>query len=98
MEMVLKLIALGVFGYTKSMWNIFDGLVVLMSIVDAIIEIAYASDSGDFTIIRSLRLVSIERFILIIFSLSYNLSPHSPLPSMDLGSAKIVKRVTTIFF
>jgi len=58
MEMLLKLIALGIFGYVKSMWNIFDGIVVLMSIVDVIIEIAIKSDNGDFTIIRSLRLVS----------------------------------------
>ncbi|XP_066925644.1 sodium channel protein 1 brain-like isoform X3 [Clytia hemisphaerica] len=56
LEMVLKLIALGLIGYTKSMWNIFDGLVVLMSIVDVIIEITIARDNGDFTIIRSLRL------------------------------------------
>ena len=67
--MVLKLIALGPVGYTKSMWNIFDGLVVLMSIIDVIIEIAFAANNGDFTIIRSLRLVRFyfyESFIFMV--------------------------------
>ncbi|XP_057305572.1 sodium channel protein 1 brain-like isoform X3 [Hydractinia symbiolongicarpus] len=55
-EMVLKLIAFSPFGYVKSKWNIFDGLVVILSVIDLCIEIATTTDNGDFTIIRSLRL------------------------------------------
>ena len=84
--MVLKLIALGPVGYTKSMWNIFDGLVVLMSIIDVIIEIAVSANNGDFTIIRSLRLVkflnffqTFKRKVLALLRIYlFNIGPISP--------------------
>ena len=56
--MVLKLIAFTLRGYIASKWNVFDGLVVILSIIDLFVEIFVTAESnGDFTIIRSLRLV-----------------------------------------
>ena len=36
LEMVIKLLALGVRGYLSDSWNIFDGLVTLMGLADLI--------------------------------------------------------------
>ena len=58
--MILKIVALTPKGYTTSKWNIFDGLVVLLSVIDLVMEISTKTENGDFTILRSFRLVSLS--------------------------------------
>lgn len=57
--MILKLIALGVKKYVKIAWNLFDGIIVLMSIVDMAIEYASGSGGGGLSVLRTFRLVSV---------------------------------------
>lgn len=40
MEMILKLFALGFFEYVADSFNIFDGLVVVLSIVEIILDVS----------------------------------------------------------
>ncbi len=40
MEMVLKLFALGFFEYVADSFNLFDGLVVVLSIVEIILDVS----------------------------------------------------------
>lgn len=58
MEMVLKLIASGLRGYLKSRWNIFDGFIVVISIVDLILELAKIGNGAGLSVLRTFRLVS----------------------------------------
>lgn len=53
MEATLKIIALGLFRYLKEKWNVFDILVVSLSLI----ELATAGNKA-FSILRSFRLVS----------------------------------------
>lgn len=58
--MVLKLIALGPRGYVNSRWNIFDGFIVVISIVDLILERVVKVGSGaGLSVLRTFRLVSL---------------------------------------
>ena len=57
--MVLKVTAFGPCGYVKSRWNIFDGFIVVISIVDLILERVVNVGSGaGLSVLRTLRLVS----------------------------------------
>ena len=57
--MILKLIALGVKKYVKIAWNVFDGVIVIMSIVDMIMEYAKVGGAGGaLSVLRTFRLVS----------------------------------------
>ena len=58
MEMVLKLVALGLRGYCKTRWNIFDGFIVVISIVDLILELANIMSGAELSVLRTFRLVS----------------------------------------
>lgn len=59
LEMVLKLTALGPRGYVKSRWNIFDGFIVVISIVDLILERGIKVGNGaGLSVLRTFRLVS----------------------------------------
>lgn len=59
LEMVLKLTAFGPCGYVKSRWNIFDGFIVVISIVDLLLERVVKVGSGaGLSVLRTLRLVS----------------------------------------
>ena len=40
LEMVLKLFALGFFEYAADSFNIFDGIVVIMSLVEIILDVS----------------------------------------------------------
>ena len=57
-EMILKLLAFGLRRYLKSRWNLFDGLVVFISMVDILVEVVTKKDNGSLSILRSFRLVS----------------------------------------
>ena len=56
-EMILKLIALSPSGYVKSRWNIFDGVVVLVSILDIVLTIYQAANNTGTSVLRTFRLV-----------------------------------------
>ena len=60
-EMILKLIAFTPKGYVKSTWNLFDGLVVIISIIDLILEFFNLLSGTGTSVIRTFRLV--RRFI-----------------------------------
>ena len=55
--MALKLIGFGPKEYIKSRWNIFDGFIVVTSVVDLALElVAYSSGAG-LNVLRTFRLV-----------------------------------------
>lgn len=58
LEMILKLVALTWRGYIKSGWNIFDGVVVVISLVDAVLTLSTEIDNTGANMLRSFRLVS----------------------------------------
>lgn len=59
MEMVLKLVALGLRGYCKTRWNIFDGFIVVISIVDLILELANIMSGAELSVLRTFRLLRV---------------------------------------
>eukprot|EP00794_Sanderia_malayensis_P009765 gene9765-10764_t len=58
-EMILKLIAYGLKRYLRSRWNLFDGLVVIISMVDLLVELVTHSDNSSLSILRSFRLLRV---------------------------------------
>ncbi|XP_048586351.1 sodium channel protein 1 brain isoform X2 [Nematostella vectensis] len=60
LEMILKLIALGFLGYIRVAWNIFDGIVVIISIVDFIVN-KFVPDAGGtgISVLRTFRLLRV---------------------------------------
>ncbi|RDD37340.1 Sodium channel protein 60E [Trichoplax sp. H2] len=57
-EMTLKLIAFGFTGYIQSKWNVFDGIVVIISLVDLLLEFISIS-SNSLSVLRTLRLLRV---------------------------------------
>lgn len=57
--MILKLIAFKFRGYIKSRWNIFDGVVVVISLIDTVLTLSNFIDNTGTSVLRSFRLVSI---------------------------------------
>jgi len=56
LEMLLKLLALGIRNYIKDAFNIFDSVVVIVSTVDiAVTFLIYGQDSGSNSAISALR-------------------------------------------
>ena len=60
LEMILKLIALRPRGYIKSRWNIFDGVVVVISLIDTVLTLSNLIDNTGTSVFRSFRLVSAQ--------------------------------------
>lgn len=60
MEMILKLVALGLRGYVSNRWNIFDGVVVIISVIDFIVVNTQGTDGTGTSVLRAFRLVSIQ--------------------------------------
>ena len=58
--MILKLIALKPRGYIKSRWNVFDGVVAVISLIDTVLTLSNLIDSTGTSVFRSFRLVSDE--------------------------------------
>ena len=58
LEMILKMIALKPRGYIKSPWNIFDGVVAVISLIDTVLTLSNLIDSTGTSVFRSFRLVS----------------------------------------
>lgn len=62
LEMVFKIIAFGVKGYVRDPFNLFDGILVMISLVGMAIEIFSGTDSGKtnvITVFRSIRVLRI---------------------------------------
>ncbi|PKU37262.1 voltage-dependent t-type calcium channel subunit alpha-1h [Limosa lapponica baueri] len=59
LEMLLKLLAFGLFGYIKNPYNIFDGIIVVISVW----EIIGQSDGG-LSVLRTFRLLRVLKLIL----------------------------------
>lgn len=57
-EMIVKLIALGPMYYIQGRWNIFDGIIVIISLVDTGLELADFRESSGTSVFRTFRLVS----------------------------------------
>ncbi|XP_041062088.1 voltage-dependent T-type calcium channel subunit alpha-1H-like [Carcharodon carcharias] len=58
LEMILKLLAFGIFGYIKNPYNIFDGIVVIISVW----EIIGQSDGG-LSVLRTFRLLRVLKLV-----------------------------------
>ena len=62
-EMVMKLIGLGIRNYLRDKFNIFDGVIVIISLVDFSITISGklqdGEESGIFSALRALRLLRV---------------------------------------
>ncbi|XP_038675349.1 voltage-dependent T-type calcium channel subunit alpha-1H isoform X3 [Scyliorhinus canicula] len=58
LEMILKLLAFGLFGYIKNPYNIFDGIVVIISVW----EIIGQSDGG-LSVLRTFRLLRVLKLV-----------------------------------
>ena len=56
--MILKLLALGPVFYIQSKWNLFDGVIVIVSVIDTLMEFTNVSDNKSGTsVFRTFRLV-----------------------------------------
>lgn len=58
LEMIIKMVGLGLRGYCADSFNVFDGTVVTISIVELILA-ALGTEGGGLAILRSLRLVRV---------------------------------------
>jgi hypothetical protein len=61
-EMVVKIIAFGILGYVRDSFNLFDGILVIISLVGMVIEAASEGGSGGtnvITVFRSIRVLRI---------------------------------------
>jgi len=64
-EMFIKLVGLGVNGYLSDNWNIFDGLIVIVSDIEFLASIAASSDEsgGAISAFRAFRLLRVLRLL-----------------------------------
>ena len=68
--MVLKVTAFGPRGYVKSRWNIFDGFIVVISIIDLILELVNIGSGAGLSVLRTFRLVSDLQWNLAVLFLN----------------------------
>lgn len=62
LEMMLKIIAMGCVGYCSKAFNIFDGVIVLLSTIEVVVTFSIQDNNyegGAFTVFRSFRLLRI---------------------------------------
>lgn len=64
-EMILKLIGLGIVGYLSDQWNIFDGIIVIVSLID----IFMPSSNSSFTALRTFRLLRVFKLLKFLHGL-----------------------------
>lgn len=57
LEMILKLMVFGPKGYVKSRWNIFDGFIVIISVIDLMAELLITEHDSGLSVLRTFRLV-----------------------------------------
>ncbi|XP_074630746.1 sodium channel protein 1 brain-like isoform X1 [Acropora palmata] len=59
MEMVLKLIAFGPKEYCKNKWNLFDGAIVILSVLDMALTYSNTIDGAGLSVLRTFRLLRV---------------------------------------
>ena len=57
MEMILKLVAFGIKEYCKNKWNLFDGTIVILSVLDMVLTYSGAISGAGLSVLRTFRLV-----------------------------------------
>merc|ERR1719397_1553093 len=64
-EMIIKLIGLGFKGYVSDNWNVFDGLIVIVSVIESLTALASPSQEGGGAIsaLRAFRLLRVLRLL-----------------------------------
>ena len=62
-EMIAKLIGLGVKNYVKDKFNIFDGIIVIISLVDFTLNFTVDMEGGASGILSALRALRLLRII-----------------------------------
>ena len=77
-EMILKLVALGPLYYIQGKWNIFDGIIVIISLVDTGLELADFKESSGTSVFRTFRLVRPHSFKICLWV--FRPIESSPLP------------------
>ena len=66
LEMIFKLIGLGIYKYANEPFDLFDGFIVTISWVDIIISFVTVSNSAGLTILRTLRVLRIFKLMRYI--------------------------------
>lgn len=66
MEMILKLLVLGFKVYLSNRWNIFDGIVVIISVVDFIVVQTQGTEATGTSVLRTFRLVSNHSRLMVL--------------------------------
>lgn len=66
--MLLKIIADGPFGYIKNGFNVFDGFIVVLSIVELM-----QGGAGGLSVLRTFRLLRILKLVRFLPALRYQL-------------------------
>ena len=56
--MLIKVLALTPRGYLKNNWNVFDGTLVIISIIDIVLSISNVVDGNELAVLKVFRLVS----------------------------------------
>ena len=56
--MLIKVVALTPRGYLKNNWNVFDGTLVIISIIDIVLSISNVVDGNELAVLKVFRLVS----------------------------------------
>ena len=56
--MLIKVLALTPRGYLKNNWNVFDGTLVIISIIDIVLSISNVVDGNQLAVLKVFRLVS----------------------------------------
>ncbi|XP_031566038.1 sodium channel protein type 2 subunit alpha-like isoform X2 [Actinia tenebrosa] len=59
LEMILKLMVFGPRGYVKSRWNIFDGFIVIISVIDLMAELLITEHDSGLSVLRTFRLLRV---------------------------------------
>jgi hypothetical protein len=58
-EMILKLLGFGIIGYLGDPFNLFDGTIVIISILEFVLQ----SESSGFAILRGFRLLRVLKLV-----------------------------------
>ena len=56
--MLIKVLALTPRGYLKNNWNVFDGTLVIISIIDIVLSKSNVVDGNELAVLKVFRLVS----------------------------------------
>ena len=66
--MALKLVGLGCHGYWREGWNVLDGCIVIMSIVEMLLTWIFAGSGVKLSFLRILRMLRVARMLRLMKS------------------------------